>query len=125
MAHILIIDDDSDICGLLQKKMEGAGYNVSIACNGVEAIERHREVPADVVITDIFMPEKEGLELIREFRRDFPGVKIVAVSGGGPESLSGLPAMDIFDFAKKMGALHVFKKPLDMDALLKAVKELL
>ena len=83
MALILIIDDDDQIRRVLRKTLERDGYDVADAPNGKEGIRLYRENPADLVITDIIMPEKEGIETIRELRRDFPEVKIIAISGGG------------------------------------------
>ena len=125
MALILVIDDDQDMRNLLRLKLEQSGYEVVEAADGAEGIELYQEKPADLVITDIFMPKKEGLELIREFRKNFLNVKIIAISGGGPEKLNGLPVYDFLELAKKMGALHIFKKPVDFEKLLKAVDDIL
>ena len=83
MARILIIDDDTRILDTYCSMLEHGGYEVVVATNGNEGIRTFKEELPDLVITDIFMPEKEGLETIRELKQDFPDVKIIAISGGG------------------------------------------
>ena len=89
MARILVIDDDDQILRTLHQVLEMEGHEVVDASNGKEGIKLFRENGADLIITDIVMPEKEGLETIMELRRDFPDIKVIAISGGGrvdPES---------------------------------------
>jgi YesN/AraC family two-component response regulator len=120
MGLILIIDDDDQIRRVLRKTLERDGYDVADAPNGKEGIRLYRENPADLVITDIIMPEKEGIETIKELKRDFPEVKIIAISGGGrigPESY--------LKMAKGLGAQRTLTKPLGRDELLKTVRELI
>jgi PAS domain S-box-containing protein len=117
---ILVIDDDDQFRGMLRETLEHAGYDVADAPNGKEGIRLYRENPADLVITDIIMPEKEGIETIRELKRDFPEVKIIAISGGGrigPDSY--------LKMAKGLGAQRTLTKPLERDELLKTVRELI
>ena len=83
MARILIIDDEPTILLMLKKMLERSGYVVDMAINGKEGMELFAKFPADLIITDIVMPEKEGLETIREIKKDHPHVKIIAISGGG------------------------------------------
>ena len=83
MKRILIIDDEPHILLMLKKMLERAGYEIDIASDGLEGLNLYRKSPADLVITDIIMPEKEGLETIREMRRFNSELKIVAMSGGG------------------------------------------
>jgi len=118
--RILIIDDDEQIRVILQQMMEWAGYEVMAAENGKVAMEMHRKNPADLVITDLIMPEQEGLETISSLKKNFTDIKIIAISGGGrigPEAY--LPA------ALELGADRVFTKPFDIKAVLTAVQELL
>jgi len=118
--RILIIDDDEQIRDLLRQVMEWSGYTVVEAENGRKGMRRQREEPADLVITDLIMPEQEGLETITLLKKEFPGVKIVAISGGGrigPEAY--LPA------ARELGADLVFSKPFDVKNFVTAVRELL
>jgi CheY-like chemotaxis protein len=120
MARILVVDDEEKVRLILRTTLSGAGYQVEEAPNGKVALELYRQDPADLVITDIIMPEKEGLETILELRRDFPEARIIAMSG------SGLAAPDSYlDSARRFGARHTFVKPVDEEALLEAVAEML
>jgi len=83
MARILVIDDDDQILRTLHQVLEMEGHEVVDTSNGKEGIKFFRENGADLIITDIVMPEKEGLETIMELRRDFPDIKVIAISGGG------------------------------------------
>ncbi len=107
MAHILVIDDDKHTRAMLPTALERAGHDVTEAADGRVGLRLFREEPADPVITDIFMPNKDGLETITELRRDFNEVKIIAVSGGG----SFQPEMYL-NMAEKLGAYKTFTKPL-------------
>jgi CheY-like chemotaxis protein len=82
MARILIIEDDDHCRELLRLMLEPAGHAVVDACNGREGLARYRAAPTDVVVLDLFMPEQEGLETIQALRREYPTVKIIAISGG-------------------------------------------
>jgi DNA-binding NtrC family response regulator len=120
MKRVLVIDDDDQIRSLLREMLELVGYVVVDAPDGKSGARLFRKQPTDLVITDIFMPEQEGLETIRELRRDYPEVKIIAISGGGATGhLAYLPA------AEKFGALRTFSKPFDLHEMLDAVRELL
>lgn len=121
MAQILIIDDDSQIRELLIKALLREGYEVVDAPNGKVGISLFRKSPSDVVITDLLMPEKEGIETIMELRRDFPGVKIIAISGGG----YGIGAETQLRLARKIGACNTFTKPFKLKDLSDAVRQLL
>lgn len=117
---ILVIDDDETIRVLLRTILERAGYRVVDSPDGNKGIRRYQESPTDLVITDLIMPGKEGIETIRELRKKFPHVKIIAVSGGGrigPESY--------LKMAKGVGALRTLRKPFDRMALLKTVEEVM
>src|SRR5271167_263239 len=81
MARILVIDDDPDMRAMLEQTLKSAGHEVILAADGREGVLRHGTSPADLVITDIYMPKQDGLETIREFRRRFPKVSIIAMSG--------------------------------------------
>ena len=84
------------------------------------AARLYREDPTDLIVTDLIMPHKEGLELITELRRDFPGVRIIAISGGGR-----LGPEEYLPIARKLGALHTLAKPFDRKDLLEAVEDVL
>lgn len=118
--RVLIIDDDEQIRVLLEQMMHWAGFEVMVAENGKVAMQLQREDPADLVITDLIMPEQEGLETISRLKKDYPGIKIIAISGGGrigPEAY--LPA------ALELGADRVFSKPFDVQEIVDTVREML
>jgi len=116
---ILLIDDEEPFRSVLRQVLLNAGYDVVEASNGAEGIQHFHEKPADVIITDIIMPEKEGIETIIELKKAYPDVKLVAMSGGG------WYGTDIdFDMAKKLGA-HTLNKPFALQELLDVVRELL
>lgn len=120
MARILVVDDDPVSRSILRGMLEGTGHSVEEAGDGVQAMKAYRRAPFDLVITDIFMPEKEGVELVREMRQEFPGVRIIAVSGG-----SSSARFDSLDWIQAFGVTHTFTKPFDRLAILAAVDELL
>jgi len=118
MARILVIDDESDIRKFLEEILKSAGHEVILAADGREGMERHRTSPADLVITDLFMPNQEGLETIREFRTRFPEVAIIAMSGRAA-------AVTMLSVAQKFGAVGVLHKPFAADELMAAVAKAL
>ena len=119
MPRVLIIEDDAQVRMMLRLTFEDAGFEAEEAPDGKVGLRLYRREPADVVITDLIMPEKEGLETIRELKRDYPDVKIIAISGGGRA------APDHFlRVAEKFGALRTFTKPLDREKLVAAVREI-
>jgi len=120
MALILIIDDNNQFRAMLREMLERTGYEVVEASDGKEGIKLYRENPTDLIITDLIMPEKEGIETIMELRRDFPDVKIIAISGGGR-----LDPGQYLIMAKSLGARYTFAKPVEREELLQAVEELL
>lgn len=120
MGRILVVEDDKAVRELLRKILERAGHEVTVARNGQEAIQKTRETPPELIITNILMPEKEGLETIQELHRDAPDIKIIAVSGGGQ-----IGPADYLDIARRFGADRTFSKPFDRKELLAAVADLL
>ncbi len=120
MAKILIIDDEALIRMFLRQALEEASYEVEEASNGKEGMTLYREEPADLVITDLIMPEKEGIETIMELRQEFPEVKIIAMSGG-----SGIAPELYLDLANKLGANRTFVKPFKREHMLTVVEKLL
>lgn len=120
ISTILIIDDESPVRVMLKKLFERNGYQTLEASGGTQGIKLFNEHRPDLIITDLIMPEKEGLELIRELKKKDPDVKIIAISGGGIAD----PEMYL-TVAVKFGALRSFVKPIDNELLLKTVKELL
>ena len=120
MARILIIGDEDQARCMLHQVLERAGYDVIEARDGVEGLQRFREGPTDVIITDILMPEKEGLETIMDLRREFPAAKIIAMSGGGRTG-----NLNFLEVARRLGAQRTLHKPFGLPEMLKAVQELL
>lgn len=127
MKRILVIEDDAAHRRMLKTGLEEVGYEVVEAQNGKVGLRLYHQQPCDVVITDIFMPEKEGLETILELKRQFPAVKIIAISGGGFRgSYAGRPGADnVLEAAKEFGADHILYKPVKIERLLVMVEELL
>jgi CheY-like chemotaxis protein len=119
MARILIIDDDSQILDMLRQTLERDGHEVVDASDGKEGLILYRKNPTDLIITDLIMPEKEGIETIMELRQDFPDVKIIAISGGGR-----LEPGQYLSMAKSFGVQYTFAKPVEREDLLEAVREL-
>jgi DNA-binding NtrC family response regulator len=119
MARILAIDDDEAIRTLLRDVLTREGHEVLLARNGVEALKAFTADPCELVITDIIMPDKEGIETIVELRRHDPQVPIIALSG------AGTGGFDYLRFAKKLGATHTLAKPVRISDLRQIVAECL
>jgi DNA-binding response OmpR family regulator len=115
MAMILIIDDEEPIRVLLRSALEAEGYEVAEAVNGRDGLERYRDTPADLVITDILMPELNGLDMLLELTREFLHARVIAISGAAEEK-------NLLDVAKLLGARQTFQKPFSMPQLLSAVR---
>ncbi len=120
MARILVIDDEELVRFTLKQALEKAGHEVVEAADGNDGIAVCRRSPVDLIITDIIMPEKEGIETIVELRRDDPDVKIIAISGGGR-----IGTKDYLELAQRFGARQVLRKPFGRQELLDAVQETL
>ena len=120
MQKILIIDDDHHILLMIKKMLERAGFEVELASNGNEGLELFKRLQVDLVITDIIMPEKEGLETIREMKRLRADLKIIAMSGGGKVSSD-----NYLNMAKIFGASRIISKPFSQKQMVSAVQELL
>lgn len=123
MAKILIIDDDDFTRELLVKLLTRNGYEVATAADGKLGVTMFEADPADLVITDIVMPEKDGIETITDLRRRNPDLKIIAMSGGDrrPADVS----RNYLHSAKLIGANRSLQKPFENDEILAAVRELL
>ncbi|MGA2692059.1 MAG: response regulator [Opitutaceae bacterium] len=120
MKRILLVDDDDLFRRMLALILTKLGYEVREACNGKEAIKLFDDSAPDVVLTDLIMPEKEGLETIAEIRQSHPHVKIIAMSGGGRVS-----AVDHLRVAKAMGADQILAKPFSNEAVAAALEMVL
>ena len=121
MARILIVDDDMAIRALLRSYLESDGHQVDEAVDGKRASLLYRVNPFDIVITDIFMPEQDGLELIIELKVDFHDVKIISISGGGQKMDTQL----YLRLTKFLGAVRQLEKPFTREQVLEAVHRLL
>jgi CheY-like chemotaxis protein len=117
MANILLVDDEEQLRSILRIVLESAGHQVEEAGNGKEAVESYRSRPADLLVTDIVMPEKEGIETIIQLRESYPNVKVIAMSGGGRTG-----DQNYLELARKLGANHVLAKPFSNSEFLAAVK---
>ncbi len=103
---VLIIEDDPSLRDALQRALRGQRYRILEAGKGGEGMKMLQAHPVDVVLVDIFMPGKEGVETIRELRRSYPHVKIIAMSGGGAKG-----EVDVLLVAKAMGSHQTLVKP--------------
>ena len=120
MARILLIEDDDAVRTTLRLILEHVGHTVIEARDGTEGLALFQHATADLVITDIVMPETEGFEVLRELRSTHPPVKIIAISGAGRDS-----GADYLQMAKHLGASTVLAKPFSADVLIAAINELL
>ena len=120
MPRILVIDDEEPIRTILHRVLTSMGHTVIEAANGKEGLQKFAEHGADLVITDLVMPETEGFEVLMTLRGEHPEVKIIAISGGGRQGAS-----DNLKMAKYLGASRVIPKPMTMAQLTEALNELL
>ncbi|MFC1762746.1 response regulator [Planctomycetota bacterium] len=120
MARILIADDDTHLTSILKDILERHGHEAVEAADGVSALSLCAQQKFDLVITDILMPEKEGIEVISELSKAFPDTKIIAMSGGGR-----VDATHYLDMAKEFGADRVIIKPFDHQQIIDTVDVLL
>jgi len=120
MARVLVIDDEPQIRSMLRMMLERAGHEVEEAPDGIEGIRIYRNNPVDLIISDLIMPNKDGIGMIIELKKEFPDVKIIAMSGGGLNKPEGY-----LEGAKKLGAQRTLTKPIDRDELLRTVGDTL
>lgn len=119
MARILIADDDSEIRITLQKLLQMVGHEVELAKDGLEAVRILDTETFDLMVTDIVMPNQEGLESIMQARQKHPNLHLIAMSGGGKDRTENYLRM-----AKSFGAAAVFMKPFSPREMLDKVNEL-
>lgn len=120
MALVLVIDDEGGMRTLVRRILEGAGHAVLEAENGKAGHRLFAQHSPDLVVTDILMPEKEGIETIRDLRKGHPAVRILAISGGGSTG-----QMNYLRMAQALGADAVLPKPFRSAALLETVERML
>ena len=121
MAKILVIDDEIQVRTYIRKILEAEDHEVFEAANGEIGLKMYQENPVDLIITDIVMPEKEGIEIIIELKRECPDVKIIAISGGS----GNFGSENYLCLAKELGAAKTISKPFVSEELLKIVREVL
>jgi DNA-binding response OmpR family regulator len=119
VARILVVDDEEQVRDMLQEMLQSTGHEVLVASNGDAALAMLRESACDLVIADIFMPGKTGLDTIKEVHQEHPDVKIVALSGGG-----GFDRFDVLEMAPESGATITMKKPIDLEELVMIIRNL-
>ena len=119
-ARILVVDDDAPLRHSLVKALTRAGYVALEATNGQEMIEQFRAAPADLVLTDIYMPGTDGVEALIRLRAEFPDVRVVAMSGGGHLDKEG-----VLDIAARLGAQGTLEKPVGTKELLGMIEKVL
>lgn len=118
MARILVVDDEAGVRTILEHALKTAGYEVVVSENGRDGMKKHRAVPVDIAIIDLFMPDQDGIETITTFREQSPEVPIIAISGN--DSSGAMLSM-----ARQLGATRVLEKPFDGPTLLLMVQEVL
>lgn len=121
MAKILLVDDNAPLLGVMAILLQQEGHETTLAADGGQALKLVANHDFDLIITDLVMPEKEGIETILALRKDFPGIKLIAMSGGGT-SLDGRQMLNI---AQKLGATQILEKPFTDEALIAAVNSAL
>jgi DNA-binding response OmpR family regulator len=120
LARILIIDDNPDVLTAVHRVLTAAGHVVADAPLSSEGIRLHHENPFDLILTDIVMPEKEGISTIIDLRKEYPRLRIIAMSGGGDFEPYGY-----LDIARRVGADRTLPKPFSRSELLEAVNAVL
>ncbi|HWE76043.1 MAG TPA: response regulator [Stellaceae bacterium] len=120
MKKILVIEDNAIVRNTMMRILQTAGYTVVTANDGLEGINQFRKEMPDLVISDIIMPQQEGIGTIRQLLAEFPGTKIIAISGGGR-----IGNTDFLQIARKLGAVDALPKPFDPDDLLGRIRSCL
>ena len=121
MSKILLIDDDPQVLHIFKHYLSKAGHMVTTACNGLQGMRLLTGNSFDLIITDILMPEYDGLELLRNLRRTPDRPRIIAISGGS----SSISPLLLLDLAKNLEADKILPKPLDYETLTQAVRDTL
>jgi CheY-like chemotaxis protein len=121
VTRVLVVDDNADMRLTMKLLLEMEGYEVELAANGREALEVQRACRAHVLITDLFMPDADGFETIERFRKEFPEIRIIAMSGGGR---SRAMRTDHLPVASVIGAHATLRKPFPIEKLLEALRSI-
>lgn len=122
MQKVLIIDDSESVRESIRLTVANAGYEAEVAVDGSDALRLLKNNSSfSLIITDIFMPEIDGIELVEKLKADKPELKIIAFSAGG----MGLKSSEMLDVAKEMGADLILEKPFTEDQLLSHIKQLI
>jgi CheY-like chemotaxis protein len=120
MANILVIDDNPEFREILRTHLEANGHRTVLANNGEQGLALLEREAIDIVLTDILMPQRDGVEVLREAKRRWPGLPVIAISGGG-----WIGANELLGMAERLGADQVLQKPVRRDDLIRAVDEAL
>jgi len=120
MARVIVIDDQEPIRRIVRRALENDGHEVFEASDGEVGMELLERAPADVVITDIFMPGMDGIQTLREIRKRFPAIKVIAMSGGDSTGL-----LDLRQDAELLGALKSIQKPFNAREIVALVRGVL
>ncbi|MBS4047814.1 MAG: response regulator [Ferrovibrio sp.] len=120
MAHLLVIDDNPEFREILRRHLEANGHSVTLATNGEQGLELLGQGNFDIVLTDILMPQRDGVEVLREAKRRWPDLPVIAISGGG-----WIGANELLGMAERLGADKVLQKPVRREDLIQAVDEAL
>ena len=120
MPTVLIVEDDPQMLEVLTEAFSAAHYTFIVAADGEEALERVKESQVDLLVTDILMPEMDGLELINEIKKSNSDIKIIAITGGGY-----IGSTSYLKMAKSIGADEMLPKPFELDVLINKAKKLL
>ncbi len=118
MKKVLVIDDEPDLRHSLSRAVASFGYDVKDAANGAVGLKLCKEWEPDAILTDIYMPEQDGLELITHLQKLRTDARIIAMSGGGEIGMLG-----VLPIAKDMGAAHILTKPFELSELKTALSD--
>ena len=116
-VHVLVIEDHDDTRDVLDMLLRTEGYEVTLAVDGEDGLEKYRQRPADIVLIDVFMPRKNGIDTIRELMRDFPDAVCVAMSADGDPM-----RRNALEFAREAGARLALRKPIEPWVLLRTLE---
>jgi CheY-like chemotaxis protein len=130
MQQVFVIDDDVDVRDAIKRVLERAGYAVRTSADAVQALRELNRQPAQVVITDVIMPKVNGVEAIRSLLNDFPGIRIIAISGGGNFGIdsykpNAITTTAYLAAAQRAGAHLVLTKPFESADLVRAIEQVL